>query len=91
MSYRDMPIPFPGRFTGNQILTGSWRTHKPIIDNSACTRCGICQIYCPEASIVREEEEFVIDYRFCKGCGICETECPAKSITMEREVSRGEG
>jgi len=85
ISYKKMPIPFPGRFTGNQTLTGSWRSHKPVIDQIKCTKCGLCQIFCPEASIDKMEEAFVIDYRYCKGCGICENECPAHAITMERE------
>ena len=43
-------------------------------------------MYCPEATIIRNEEgEFEVDYVYCKGCGICAKECPTKSIEMVRE------
>ena len=83
-SYRDIPTPFPGRFTGNQVFTGSWKTYKPLINTSKCTLCGLCQIYCPEACIYMEDK-VIIDYDYCKGCGICENECPTKAIIMEKE------
>ncbi|MEM2872615.1 MAG: 4Fe-4S binding protein [Nitrososphaerales archaeon] len=68
--------------------TGTWRTFKPIIDYSRCTKCGWCVIYCPEPCISFESSgdgKVVIDYDFCKGCGICAEECPIKCIDMVME------
>ncbi len=66
--------------------TGSWRTLKPVIDLNKCTKCGLCWLYCPEATIIFTKEEGPkIDYVYCKGCGICAEECPAKAIEMVRE------
>jgi 2-oxoacid:acceptor oxidoreductase delta subunit (pyruvate/2-ketoisovalerate family) len=51
-----------------------------------CRACGVCWLFCPDASINRREDmkpEF--DYDYCKGCGICSTECPCGVIVMQRE------
>jgi len=63
-----------------------WRVKRPVINESKCTNCLICWIYCPEPAIVRHEGvKITIDYSHCKGCGICEVECPLKAIEMVRE------
>jgi len=81
------------------IKTSSWRTSKPVIDYSKCTRCMICWKYCPDVAIDIDEnpnyaapgERFLkmeapfIDYDHCKGCGICAKECPFDAIEMVRE------
>jgi len=64
-------------------LTGTWRTQKPILDETVCNGCLICWLYCPEAAIARETR--AIDYNYCKGCGICATECARGAIHMEKE------
>ena len=70
---------------GSLGKTGAWRSLKPIIDHGKCTKCGVCWIYCPEPSILIENDRFVIDYDYCKGCGICANVCPVKAISMIRE------
>ncbi|MEM3797866.1 MAG: pyruvate synthase subunit PorD [Candidatus Bathyarchaeia archaeon] len=71
---------------GSVGKTGSWRTFRPIVNYSKCTRCIFCWIYCPDAAITRREDDSPeIDYDYCKGCGICANECPVKAITMKRE------
>ncbi len=81
------------------VKTSSWRTSKPVIDYSKCTRCMICWKYCPDVAIDIDEnpkyaapgERFLkmeapfIDYDHCKGCGICAKECPFDAIEMVRE------
>ena len=78
------PISYPT--VGSMGKTGSWRTFRPEVDYSKCTRCTLCWIYCPDAAIARRKDDSPeIDYDYCKGCGICANECPVKAITMKRE------
>jgi pyruvate ferredoxin oxidoreductase delta subunit len=71
---------------GSMGKTGSWRTFRPEVDRSKCTRCCICWLYCPDSAISREKDDSPkIDYDYCKGCGICANECPVKAIKMHRE------
>lgn len=78
------PISYPT--VGSMGKTGSWRTFRPEVDYSKCTRCTLCWIYCPDAAIARQKDDSPkIDYDYCKGCGICANECPAKAIVMKRE------
>ena len=66
--------------------TGTWRTFRPMIDRTRCTKCNVCWKFCPDVAIVIDGEGWpVIDYEHCKGCGICEVECGPRAITMEKE------
>ncbi|HVP24162.1 MAG TPA: 4Fe-4S binding protein [Conexivisphaerales archaeon] len=72
--------------TSEGYHTEGWRVSRPVINESKCTNCLLCWIYCPEPAIVRHEgSKVTIDYEHCKGCGICESECPVRAITMVRE------
>ncbi|NLB52503.1 MAG: 4Fe-4S binding protein [Syntrophomonadaceae bacterium] len=75
------PISWPTKGAGGD--TGSWRTHRPVVDSHICNKCQLCWVYCPEAVI--ERHEITIDYRYCKGCGVCAVECPTGAISMEKE------
>jgi pyruvate ferredoxin oxidoreductase delta subunit len=71
-----------GRYVAN------WRTLLPLFDYDKCTACMLCEMYCPEAAIVKGENgEPSLDLRFCKGCGICANECPQGAIEMQEEGS----
>jgi len=52
-----------------------------------CYHCDNCYIFCPDGSVLREDDKTcnVFDYEYCKGCGICENECPVGYIKMEKE------
>jgi pyruvate ferredoxin oxidoreductase delta subunit len=65
--------------------TGNWRAIRPVVDESACIKCGLCVTYCPDGCVeLNEKVEFDLDY--CKGCGICAEECPKEAISMEKEA-----
>ncbi len=66
--------------------TGDWKSRRPVLEKSKCTKCGLCFLYCPEGCIrIDSEGYFVADLAYCKGCGICSAECPRKAIAMENE------
>ncbi|MGQ9617922.1 MAG: NAD(P)-binding protein [Candidatus Aminicenantia bacterium] len=50
-----------------------------------CNACDNCWVFCPDASIVRNEDEYGVNYDYCKGCGLCAKECPRNVIDMEEE------
>jgi len=71
---------------GNSVYneTGGWRSLVPEIDVAKCDGCMLCYFYCPDASILVEDNKAVgIDLEHCKGCGICAKECPTKAIVMQ--------
>jgi len=53
-----------------------------------CTECENCYIFCPDASILKEEEKLshLVAYDYCKGCGICFAECPRGAISLQEEA-----
>lgn len=87
--YKDIPIGLDALIRP-QRYTGSWRSFRPIVDGEKCTKCGLCVIYCPDASIEMTNEGVEFDYDYCKGCGICANECPVDAISMVREEEQGE-
>ena len=67
-----------------EIDTGTWRAGIPRLDLEKCTHCMICWIFCPDDSILVEDQRVQgIDLMHCKGCGICALECPVGAIAME--------
>lgn len=67
--------------TSAMMKTGLWRTECPVIDLSACKRCSLCGIFCPENAIIFDEQGYPrIDYDHCKGCLLCMKQCPARAI-----------
>ncbi|HDP96917.1 MAG TPA: pyruvate ferredoxin oxidoreductase [Euryarchaeota archaeon] len=71
--------------SSEEIRTGTWRTLKPVIDRTNCSKCMICWKYCPDLAIEIREGEPYIDYDYCKGCGICANECPKKCISLNKQ------
>ncbi|HII39251.1 TPA: 4Fe-4S binding protein [Candidatus Micrarchaeota archaeon] len=70
---------------GARNKTGSWRTMRPIVDAAKCTRCGICETFCPDSCITITPDGAQMDYDYCKGCLICLRECPFKAISAQKE------
>lgn len=91
--WRELPIGIMNVNPGSSVNydVASWRTFRPVIDQSKCTKCSLCWVYCPDAAVeikkVDGGEVFEINYKFCKGCGICESVCPIKAIKMVEEVA----
>ena len=72
--------------SASKYKTGDWRSQRPVFDLSRCTKCSICQIFCPDGCIEQNSEGyFEANLYYCKGCGICAHECRPKAITMVEE------
>lgn len=72
--------------SSREYHTGTWRSLRPVVNKSQCIRCGVCWLFCPDASIVQSEEgHFEANLDYCKGCGICARECPVGCISMVGE------
>ncbi len=59
-------------------------TSKPVIDNSACVQCGICQGHCPQGAIMSTGKWLEINHRICIRCFCCQEFCPQGAITVGR-------
>ena len=71
----------PGSST--QLLTGTWRLQRPVIDLNRCNLCSLCYVYCPDMAIIKTSEgTYEPDLNYCKGCSICAEECPKNAIAM---------
>lgn len=66
--------------------TGTWRTFKPVHNAEKCINCYFCWEFCPDNSILIENDKVVgMNYFQCKGCGVCASVCPTKAIEMIKE------
>ncbi len=77
------------RHRGSAALraTGNWRTERPVLELAKCKRCFLCYLYCPEAAMTLDAENFPhVDYNHCKGCMICYEECPTDAISRRLEA-----
>jgi pyruvate ferredoxin oxidoreductase gamma subunit len=70
-----------------QRQTGNWRQFRPVLHREQCTRCWLCFVWCPEAAIALDAEDYpVVDYSVCKGCLLCAHECPTQAFSIDKEV-----
>jgi pyruvate ferredoxin oxidoreductase gamma subunit len=69
-----------------QRQTGNWRQFRPVLHREQCTRCWLCFVWCPEAAIALDADDYpVVDYSVCKGCLLCAHECPTQAFHIEKE------
>jgi MinD superfamily P-loop ATPase len=54
---------------------------KAVIDESLCTKCGICETECKFEAI----ENCKINLFACEGCGSCTLVCPQNAISLKAE------
>jgi len=88
--WKDIPIGGLIEEAGNSVRyqTGGWRAFRPVRNADACIHCMICWVFCPDSSILVENEKMVgFDLDHCKGCGICAQQCPTDCIEMVEESS----
>ncbi len=79
-----LPISYPSKEASGK--TGLWRIMKPIVDLEKCVKCFLCELQCPDSTIIVDPEKGpVIDYEYCKGCGVCASVCPRGAIRMVKE------
>ncbi|MDD1709722.1 MAG: ATP-binding protein [Methanoregulaceae archaeon] len=57
-----------------------------LIDQAACTACGICAGACRFDAIKTNGTSFVVCSDHCEGCGVCRYLCPSYAISMRRRV-----
>ena len=52
----------------------------PQIDDSKCTRCGLCEKVCPYFAM-KVDKNARADEEKCFGCGLCQSRCPVHAIS----------
>jgi len=63
--------------------------HLSVIDQEACTGCGICVEWCPTDAIVINEKNLAQrDESSCLGCGVCSRFCPEEAISLKEGLRR---
>ena len=50
-----------------------------------CNACDYCRLYCPDMSVVIENDQRTINMDYCKGCGLCVAECPRNAMALREE------
>ncbi len=60
-----------------------WGGQVAVIDESKCTKCGLCQDLCRFGAI----REFKVDRTSCEGCGLCFHVCPENTIIMKDNLA----
>ena len=53
-----------------------------VVDEDACTGCGICETRCQMGAITIPDAVSVVDRARCIGCGLCVTGCPEEAILL---------
>jgi len=54
-----------------------------VIDEAACTNCGMCKVICRFDAIPVVNGQHTIDTFACEGCAYCAHICPVDAITMK--------
>ncbi|MBT8088232.1 MAG: 2-oxoacid:acceptor oxidoreductase family protein [Gammaproteobacteria bacterium] len=88
-------LPTPGNTAHNDLSTSrtGW---MPVLDESKCIHCGMCDMVCPDLCLVwstktnDEGKPTVVldgvDYQYCKGCMRCVETCATEAMTRQAET-----
>lgn len=68
----------PEDYIENSFVTG----YKAKLDQTTCTKCGLCIEKCRFGAISMVEGDVIISDTSCDGCKLCSRLCPTQSITM---------
>jgi oxalate oxidoreductase subunit delta len=84
-------VPFAGTFPSptaenDVMVTGHWRSLRPVVNQEECTQCLMCWIVCPDACLTPVDNGISINLKYCKGCGICTHVCPVGAIADVPEL-----
>jgi dihydropyrimidine dehydrogenase (NAD+) subunit PreA len=57
----------------------------PIVDEDACSGCGLCNRSCTYAAIAvnPDTSKAQVDHQLCYGCGVCVSICPHRALYFE--------
>lgn len=55
----------------------------PVVNEAACTACGICADVCPSGCYDIEDVSKLNRPEDCTECGICVDDCPSGAISMD--------
>ena len=58
----------------------------PLIDDSKCTKCGICSDACEFNALISVPNQLLFYPELCLSCGACLELCPENAITMRKNV-----
>jgi len=56
--------------------------HVSAVDQSLCTRCGVCISVCPHGAVRGTPDGAVVDAAFCQACGMCAASCPSHAAQL---------
>jgi uncharacterized protein (DUF362 family)/Pyruvate/2-oxoacid:ferredoxin oxidoreductase delta subunit len=75
-------------FMGNiaSFLFNKLIRQYPVIDDTKCIKCRICENGCPKKAISLINNKMVIDYSKCISCFCCHELCPQKAIRLEKSL-----
>ena len=60
-------------------------TIEKVVESSLCTRCGVCEVICPNDSIKLDEKFYPrVDWSKCTNCGLCGQFCPGLSFDFRK-------
>lgn len=58
---------------------------KAVIDQSKCSRCGLCSKKCRFDAIDNINGMYIVNTYACEGCTLCKEVCPADAVNMKEE------
>jgi pyruvate ferredoxin oxidoreductase delta subunit len=95
---KDREVPFAGITPApvgaqRMMITGNWRSYRPVINHEDCNLCLNCVVFCPDACwrLNDANDEVVWNAEFCKGCLICVNECSHGALSKAEELDFDDG